>query len=64
MTHRIGDRFFVIEPEGGTCTRCGRDEDTRDVLGDGSRVCFGCATEQERRGHCARIFGPPKERPQ
>lgn len=57
MTRRIGS-VVVIEPEPVCpCARCGVRNECRDVLGDGSRICFACATPAEREAYGQRLFG-------
>lgn len=43
--------------EFGKCVRCKASSDCRDVLGDGSAVCFKCTTEKEKQAYGRRLFG-------
>ena len=62
MTYRAGD-LVVIEPEPPTCcARCGSKKECRDVLGDGTALCFGCATDAEKEAYGRRLFGPRKRK--
>jgi hypothetical protein len=57
VTYKIGS-MVVIENEPDTvCSRCGHKKECRDVLGNGTRICFGCATEAEKNAYARRLFG-------
>jgi hypothetical protein len=56
MTKRVG-RIAVIEDEPDqVCCRCNALTDTRDVLGNGTRVCLDCATPAEQENYGRRMF--------
>ncbi len=57
MTERIGD-VVIIEAEPETvCARCKLAKETRPVLADGTRLCFSCATSEEKQAYGERLFG-------
>lgn len=57
MTHRRGNIVVIEVTPAEKCARCCKLEECRDVLGDGTRLCFGCATEKELEAYGQRLFG-------
>ena len=58
MTRKLSDGTVVIEvEEARRCDRCGEDRECRDVFDNGSALCFGCTTEEERRAYMRRLLG-------
>ncbi len=39
------------------CSRCKNQRECRDVLGNGTKICFQCSTEPEREAYGRRLFG-------
>jgi hypothetical protein len=56
VTHKAGN-VVVIETEPETvCVRCKNKRECRDVLGDGPKLCFSCATSAEKEEYGHRMF--------
>jgi hypothetical protein len=59
VTHKAWN-VVVIETEPETaCARCKNKKECRDVLGDGTKLCFSCATSAEKEAYGRRMFGSP-----
>lgn len=58
MTTRIGPVVIIAPTTDEKCSRCGQDAECRDVRGDGRKVCFPCATPEDREIYIRRLFGP------
>ena len=59
MTHKIGSVVVISDEPDTACSRCGHKKECRDVLGNGTRICFGCATSAEKEAYGRRMFGSP-----
>lgn len=57
MTRRIGDVVIIEDEPDAICSRCGKLTDTRDLLGNGTQICFPCATPSELDAYGQRLFG-------
>lgn len=57
MTTKIGDVVIIAAEPDKCCVRCKKEKECRDVLGDGQRICFDCATEAEKDEYCKMLFG-------
>jgi len=57
MTRKVG-KTVIIEPSAPEpCSRCKKNLECRDLLGDGKPICFGCSTPREREAYIRRLFG-------
>lgn len=57
MTYRKGNMVVIEREPDTTCARCGHKTECRDVLGNRTRICFGCATTDEKDAYARRLFG-------
>lgn len=60
MTTKIktkGGNIVLIHKEAPKkCDRCSKVRETRDVLGNGSAICFECTSDAEFNIYGARLF--------
>jgi len=57
VTHKSGSVVVIEAEPDKVCSRCGHKKECRDVLGNGTRICFDCATEPEKNAYARRLFG-------
>jgi hypothetical protein len=53
----LGQHTVVAATATEICARCGLGRECRDVLGDGTALCFSCATSEEKEAYGRRLFG-------
>lgn len=56
MTRRVGNIVIIEDEPDRICVRCKKITDTRDVLGDGTRLCLDCASPAECEAYANRLF--------
>jgi len=60
VTVKIGNVVIIEAEEDRVCDRCRQTVECRDVLGDGSSLCFECTTAAERERYTRWLFGEPE----
>lgn len=57
MTRKLGPVVIIEAEDPQTCSRCGKEKETRPAGPKGERLCFECTTIEERRAYARRLFG-------